>query len=183
VLQTDADPTTGLLTLNPDGSFSFDPFPDFVGIASFTYVANDGELDSNVATVSINVTEPPQPGDLDLDIAKFNVTKKVKLKNPGTPRRVKIKLKVINAGTVDGEALAMVVGVQEGVEVYAESMLVSSDPGLEANFEFPSYVPVMPGQIVWTVTVMDDNPDVDEATAMTNVEPARGRQPKSKKGR
>ncbi len=36
-----------------DGSFSYAPAPDFFGSVSFTYVANDGAADSNVATVSI----------------------------------------------------------------------------------------------------------------------------------
>ncbi len=60
----DGDPLTaavvsgvsdGSLTLNADGSFSYAPAPDFFGSDSFTYVANDGVVDSNVATVSIKV--------------------------------------------------------------------------------------------------------------------------------
>ena len=43
-------------TLNPDGSFSYRSTPDFNGLDSFTYTANDGLLDSNVATVTIDVT-------------------------------------------------------------------------------------------------------------------------------
>ncbi len=41
--------------LNADGSFSYTPNADFNGFDSFTYKANDGALDSNVATVSITV--------------------------------------------------------------------------------------------------------------------------------
>jgi PKD repeat protein len=44
-------PSSGLLTLNADGSFSYTPDPDFNGTESFDYVANDGTLDSNIATV------------------------------------------------------------------------------------------------------------------------------------
>ncbi len=50
-------PNSGLLTLNPDGSFSYTPNPNFNGSDSFTYQASDGSLNSNVATVSITVTE------------------------------------------------------------------------------------------------------------------------------
>ncbi|WP_413167914.1 Ig-like domain-containing protein [Capilliphycus salinus ALCB114379] len=52
---------TGFVTLNPDGSFSYDkPNPEFWGEHTFTYVANDGKSDSNnIATVTINVEEPP----------------------------------------------------------------------------------------------------------------------------
>jgi CSLREA domain-containing protein len=48
-------------TFNADGSFSYTPTASFTGVDSFTYKANDGTEDSNVATVTINVldTEPP----------------------------------------------------------------------------------------------------------------------------
>lgn len=42
-------------TLNSDGSFSYTPIANFSGLDTFTYKANDGELDSNVVTVMINV--------------------------------------------------------------------------------------------------------------------------------
>ena len=48
-------PTTGALTLDPDGGFTFTPPVAFVGDASFTYRANDGTDDSNDATVVITV--------------------------------------------------------------------------------------------------------------------------------
>lgn len=48
-------PANGALSLNPDGTFSYTPDAGFYGIDSFTYVANDGRLDSNVATVTITV--------------------------------------------------------------------------------------------------------------------------------
>ena len=43
------------LTFNTDGSFSYTPASNFNGIVQFTYKANDGSLDSNVATVTITV--------------------------------------------------------------------------------------------------------------------------------
>ena len=42
-------------TLNADGSFSYTPYANFNGSDSFTYKANDGSLDSNVATATITV--------------------------------------------------------------------------------------------------------------------------------
>jgi len=45
----------GTLTLNSNGSFTYTPASNFNGSDSFTYNANDGQLDSNVATVSITV--------------------------------------------------------------------------------------------------------------------------------
>src|SRR5207249_895255 len=42
-------------TLNSDGSFDYTPAANFNGTDTFTYKANDGALDSNVATVTITV--------------------------------------------------------------------------------------------------------------------------------
>jgi CSLREA domain-containing protein len=50
-----AGPSRGELTLNPDGSFSYTPAANYNGSDSFTYMANDGTLDSNVATVSLTI--------------------------------------------------------------------------------------------------------------------------------
>ncbi|MBI4311414.1 MAG: tandem-95 repeat protein [Chloroflexi bacterium] len=60
----DGDPLTavivagashGTLTLNAKGSFTYTPAAGYNGADSFTYKANDGKADSNVATVGINV--------------------------------------------------------------------------------------------------------------------------------
>jgi VCBS repeat-containing protein len=48
-------PSHGMLTFNADGTFSYTPAANFNGTDSFTYKANDGSLDSNVATVTITV--------------------------------------------------------------------------------------------------------------------------------
>ena len=50
-----APPAHGAVTLHADGSFSYAPAADYNGPDSFTYKANDGSADSNVATVSIAV--------------------------------------------------------------------------------------------------------------------------------
>ena len=42
-------------TLSSDGSFTYTPEPDFNGSDSFTYQANDGQTNSNIATVTITV--------------------------------------------------------------------------------------------------------------------------------
>jgi large repetitive protein len=50
-----SDVSNGTLTLNADGSFTYLPAPNFTGNDSFTYKVNDGTVDSNIATVTINV--------------------------------------------------------------------------------------------------------------------------------
>jgi len=49
-------PSHGTLALNADGSFTYTPGLHYNGPDSFTYKANDGALDSNVATVNLTVT-------------------------------------------------------------------------------------------------------------------------------
>jgi VCBS repeat-containing protein len=60
----DGDPLTSILvdpashgtvSLNPDGTFLYTPDANFNGTDTFTYKANDGLADSNIATVTINV--------------------------------------------------------------------------------------------------------------------------------
>ncbi|MDT0644872.1 tandem-95 repeat protein [Zunongwangia sp. F363] len=53
-------PVNGTVIFNSDGSFTYEPDPGFSGTDTFTYVANDGNLDSNEATVTITVNAPPQ---------------------------------------------------------------------------------------------------------------------------
>jgi VCBS repeat-containing protein len=49
------DPTSGALTLNLDGSFTYIPETDFVGEVTFTYTVTDGVLTSDPITVTITV--------------------------------------------------------------------------------------------------------------------------------
>jgi hypothetical protein len=52
-------PAHGTLTLNSNGSFSYTPATGYYGTDTFTYEASDGQLDSNVATVTLAVGTPP----------------------------------------------------------------------------------------------------------------------------
>jgi large repetitive protein len=53
ILATNVD--HGVLTLHADGTFTYVPTANYNGTDSFTYKANDGGLDSNIATVTITV--------------------------------------------------------------------------------------------------------------------------------
>ena len=50
-----AGPSNGTLTVNADGSFSYNPNANFNGLDSFTYQASDGLALSNVTTVTLSV--------------------------------------------------------------------------------------------------------------------------------
>lgn len=56
-----SNPANGQLTLNADGSFTYNPSADFNGIDTFSYWANDGMANSNLATVTITITPVNQP--------------------------------------------------------------------------------------------------------------------------
>lgn len=58
-------PTDGSLSLNSDGSFIYNPDPGFVGVDSFTYVANDGILTGPITAVTIVVGANQAPVPLD----------------------------------------------------------------------------------------------------------------------
>ena len=60
------DVSNGSLILNPDGSFTYTPDQDFSGTDTFTYRANDGTTDSNLATVTLTVdpvNDAPEASD------------------------------------------------------------------------------------------------------------------------
>jgi VCBS repeat-containing protein len=230
-------PANGTLTLNGDGSFSYTPNANFNGSDLFTYVANDGAADSNVATVTITVNDVNDPpvsdpngpytgsegvpvtfdgsgsfdvdgtifgytwdfgdgntgsginpthtyaaagtytvtltvtdndGVVDLDIAQFKVSKHINIRRA---KPVDITLVVRNDGAVNSQTRpATVIGVQNGVQVYNHTMQVSDAVGDgRSRFAFPSYTPTAGGDIIWTATIADDDPDVDVATAETEV--------------
>ncbi len=54
-------PTNGTLTLRDDGTFEYRPNAGFSGTDSFTYRAQDGQNQSNLATVTITVEAPAVP--------------------------------------------------------------------------------------------------------------------------
>ncbi|MCH8046015.1 MAG: tandem-95 repeat protein [Planctomycetes bacterium] len=59
----------GTLQLEDDGSFTYTPDEDFVGVDTFTYVASDGQTTSNEATVTLTVDFPPtaEPDAYEVD--------------------------------------------------------------------------------------------------------------------
>jgi len=76
ILQTDVE--FGTLTLNSDGSFTYQPNQNFDSTDSFTYVANDGINNSNEATVTISVNSindmPIAEDDIDSTLEDTAVT-------------------------------------------------------------------------------------------------------------
>ncbi len=101
-------PTHGALTLNPDGSFTYTPTANYNGPDSFTYKANDGTGDSNVATVNITVNAVN-----DLPIASNDTF----TTNEDTPRVVAAPGVLVNDTDVESDPLTavLVAGPAHGV--------------------------------------------------------------------
>jgi hypothetical protein len=59
------NPTNGTITLNPDGSFTYTPTPDYFGPDTFTYQANDATTESNTATVTLTINPINDPPTAD----------------------------------------------------------------------------------------------------------------------
>ena len=57
----------GTVVVNPDGTFTYTPNADFFGTDSFTFLANDGSVDSNAATISLSLAAVNDAPQLDLD--------------------------------------------------------------------------------------------------------------------
>src|SRR3954469_10546376 len=62
-------PAHGSLSLTSDGAFTYTPAANFSGTDSFTYKANDGQTDSNVATVNLTITSANHAPVTNDDIA------------------------------------------------------------------------------------------------------------------
>jgi hypothetical protein len=118
--------------------------------------------------VDLGAYESAAAGPLtDIDIARFRTTKRIRL---ARVRPISINLTLRNEGVDEGEALATVVGKQNGLEIYRESVAVTVAAGAApATIVFPPYVPVGTGDIAWQARLVDEDPDLDEESATTIV--------------
>ena len=92
-------PLHGALSFNPDGTWQYTPVANYNGTDSFTFKANDGALDSNVATTSLTTIPVNDPPVANPDMV-------------ATPTGVAISIPVAtllaNDADVDGDALSVV---------------------------------------------------------------------------
>jgi hypothetical protein len=130
-------------------------------------IASDDPDEPTVEFALTGTGAEPPPVVVDLDIAGLRVTKRVSLKRV-KPVGITVVLKNNsgNSGSLD----VAVVGMQNGIRVYNEtevrSKLVTSK---RTTFSFPDFTPATVGDIRWTVTIADDDPDDDTAMATTRV--------------
>jgi hypothetical protein len=109
----------------------------------------------------------PASGVFDLNIVFFAVTSEVEL---AEAKPIRIWLVVRNPGQVDGNAVATVVGTENGVEFYRNSLTVSAPlGGAPKGFLFPNSTGMVAGKIIWTVTMVDST-NTETRTRTTEVE-------------
>jgi len=158
------------LTVAPGGSqtlsVTYSPTDAGTDDGCLSIDSNDPGAPSITLSLTGNGTVTPQSSTVDLDISRFSVSKRASLKRMTT---VGIKLVVVNSGTTDGSAPATLVGTQGGAEVYNQTITVSVPAGSTGRYKFPEYLPTAMGEINWTVTIADEDPDDDTATAVTTV--------------
>ena len=98
----DRPATFGRVTVNPDGTFSYTPDPDFTGTDSFTFRASDGSRVSNVGGTNLIV----RPAN-DAPVVTGAVTLAAIGADSG-PRLITQAQLLANASDVDGPALSAV---------------------------------------------------------------------------
>jgi hypothetical protein len=96
-----SDPAHGTLTFNADGSFSYTPTTDYSGQDSFTYKPNDGNLDGNNATVTINISST----------ANYSITGKV---SGDIQQGVTVAVDATHSATTDASGNYTISGLADG---------------------------------------------------------------------
>jgi hypothetical protein len=144
------------------------PVDEGVDEGCLSIVSNDP--DENPAILDLRGTGvSPGSGLVDLDIFQFKVKKRFEA---GSSDEVFVHLWVRNEGDVDEPALAVVVGMQDGLVVYEQSLTVADKGGNRGSkkYTFPSFLPTGTSEILWLAVIEDGDADVDEAFAVTQID-------------
>ena len=146
-------PDHGSLDLQADGSFIYTPEADYVGPDSFTYKVDDGELESDVATVSITVDPANDPPTAENDSYDVDEDAVLNVDAPGV---------LDNDEDIDGDTLSAVLveGPEHGELTLNEDGSFSYTP--EPNFN---------GTDSFTYRAADELTESAEATVTITVNP------------
>jgi hypothetical protein len=145
-------PTNGTLVLNSDGSFTYEPNLNFNGTDLFTYMANDGASDSDVATVTITVNPVADP-----PIADAGPDQTV---NEGS----KVTLGGSNSFDTEGENLSY-----RWIQVSGPSVTLSNPQAANPTFTAPPSVGSGGESLTFQLTVTDQEAEQVTDTAIVNV--------------
>lgn len=118
-------PSHGTLAMGTDGTFTYAPDGNFDGVDLFTYLAKDGQLDSNLATVTLLIGAPNAPPVAESDLYRTDEDQVLSVTGPGV---------LGNDSDPDGDALraVLVSGPRNGTLVLGRDGSFDYTP--RANF-------------------------------------------------
>ena len=160
-------PTHGSLTLDADGSFSYTPDANFHGTDTFTYQANDGNLDSNIATVTITVNpvnDAPTTSPVTLTA----------IAEDSGPRLITQAELLANAGDVDGDSLtatALTISsgngslVDNGNGTWTYTPAANDDTAVSFSYTVTDGSLTVPGSATLDITPVNDAPVANNDSA------------------
>jgi len=142
--------SNGTLTLNNNGSFLYSPDTDYYGLDNFTYKANDGLIESNIATVYLNITsvnDPPIANDDVMSVAEDSVD-----------NQMDVLLNDVDIDIDDLDIIGVSAPSHGNVTYTANYILYTPDPNYNG-----------PDQFNYTIT--DNNGGTDTATVNITITP------------
>jgi CSLREA domain-containing protein len=135
-------------TLNSDGTFDYTPEADFNGSDTFTYKANDGDLDSEVATATITVDPVNDP-------PTGVVTPKRCLGGPDTAARLRIAVGDID----DAPGSLLVDATSSKPSLIPDGNLIVTGTGANRTLELTA-LGGQSGKATITITVNDGDDQI-----------------------
>ena len=150
-------PAHGVLSLQSDGSFTYDPADEFFGNDSFQYRIDDGSALSLSTTVSIDVTEVNDPPHFDT-LADVTI-------DEDSPERF-VSLFGITVGG-DENQLLQITAVSSDTSVIPNPSVQYTSPALSGTLMFTPAAEAS-GSSQITVTIEDGGLDGDLSTAADN---------------
>ncbi|MET3034419.1 Ig-like domain-containing protein, partial [Flavobacterium johnsoniae] len=160
-------PSHGTLILNADGSFTYIHDGSETITDSFTYKANDGNLDSNVVTVEITVNpvnDAPVAVKDEYTVAEDNTVTLTPLNNDTDVEGDTLSIVSINGTTLTGSV--QVITVPNGTVNISASRVITFTPSADFNSTTPISFPYVitdgnltaTANIEITVTAVNDAP-------------------------
>jgi PKD repeat protein len=155
--------------IEPGGSTAlsvmYAPSDDLSDSGCLEIMSNDP--DEGTLALGINGTGfVPAPVVADLDINRLSSSKRARL---GQRRQISVSLVVTNSGLDAASANATLTATQNGIVVHEEQSMLDVAAGDQTRINFRAFTPTDSGDIEWSVSIDDEDPDVDQASAVTHL--------------
>ncbi len=171
--------TSGVFSWTPTGPFTVAPgqsqaltvtyAPTAVGTdTGCLTVASDDPSNPSVQLKLTGAGASVPVAGVDIDIDELKVPEELRT---GTATSITPVVEAKNSGTVSGSAPAHLTATLGMAQVYDQTITITLPRGEDGKFPFPPYAVAAgsTGVLVWKLTIDDDDPDVDQATARTRL--------------